>query len=125
MAQSPKPAADSDTLVHDILEERVSLNAASTVTESTVVQHEERPFRRKPKKDVLVDASVAVLITALFVVAIILVAWIRRRHALHDGPLGSVTTFDSGKSMQIESPFTDAQFDTAAEAATEESCQPR
>jgi hypothetical protein len=125
MAQSPRSAAESDTLVHDILQERVPLNAASTVTGSTLTQHEERPFRRKPKKNVLVDASLAVPITALLVVAVFLVARIKRRHMLNGDALGSVTAFDPGKSLQIESLSTDKQFHTASEEAREESCQPR
>jgi hypothetical protein len=126
MAQSPRSAAEPETLGHDILQKKVPLSVASTVTESTVVQHEERPFRRKPRKDVFVGASASVLIMAFLAVAVILAAGIRRRHALHDAPMGSVTTHDSGNVMQIESPFSDEQFDAASEdaRAVEESCQP-
>ena len=125
LAPSPRPAAESDTLLRDILQERVALAAASTVTGSTLSQHEERPFRRKPRKNVLVDASLAVPITALLVVAVVLGAWIKRRHVLHGAALGSVTAFDPGKSLRIESISTDTQIDTASEEAREESCQPR
>lgn len=111
MAQPARSADESGTLVHDILQQRVPLNAASTVTGSTIAEHEERPFRRKPKKNVLVDASLAVPITALLVVAVGFVAWIKRRHILHGDALGSVTAFDPGKSLQIESLFTDKHVD--------------
>lgn len=124
IAPSFRSAAESDTLVRDVLQGRVALNAASTVTGSTLSQHEERPFRRKPKKNVLVDVSLAVPITALFVVVILLVAWIKRRHMLHRRALESATTCDPGKSLRIESLFTDEQCDTASEEAREESCQP-
>ena len=124
MAQSPTSAVESDTSVDDILQGRVPLNVASTVTRSTLTQHEERPFHRKPRKNLLVDASLAVPITALFVVAVLLVAWIRRRHMLHRRARGSVTAFDLGKSLRIESLFADEQLDIASEEAREESCQP-
>lgn len=123
MTEPARSADEPGTLVHDILQQRVPLNAASTVTGSTIAEHEERPFRRKPKKNVLVDASLAVAITALLVVAVLFVAWIKRRQMLHGGALGSVTTFDPGKSLQIESLFTDKQSDTASEEARQESCQ--
>ncbi len=123
MARPARSADESGTLVHDILQQRVPLNAASTVTGSTIAEHDERPFRRKPKKNVLVDALSGVLFTALLAVAVFLVAWIKRRHMLHGDALGSVATFDPGKNLQIEALFTDKQSDTASEEAREESCQ--
>lgn len=124
-ASSSRPAAESDTLVRDILQGRVALNAESSPPDSTLLQHEERPFRRKPRKNVLVDVSLAVPIAALFVVVALLVAWIKRRHRLHRRAPGSPTAFDRNRCQQLESPFTGEQGDTASEEAREELCQPQ
>jgi hypothetical protein len=123
--QPPRSVEESGTLVHDIIQQRMPLNAAATVTGSSIAEHDERPFRRKPKKNVLVDALSAVLFTALLVVAVFLVAWIRRRHMLPCDALASVATFDPAKKLHIESFFIDKQSDTASEEAREESCQSR
>jgi hypothetical protein len=123
MIQLRGSAADSSTLVQDVLQERVPLKAESTVTESTVVQHEERPFRRKPKKNVLVDSSLVIVIAALIVVAAFLMAWIKRRYGLRGSSLGSVTAFDTSGSLEIENVFADDQFDTPSEEAREKSCR--
>ena len=111
--------------MRDILQDRVTLNAASTVTGSTLSQHEERPFRRKPKKNVLVDESLAVPITAFFIVVVLLATWINRRHLLHSRASGSATASDPSEGVQIGSPVTDAECDTASEEAREEACQQR
>lgn len=106
--------ADSGTLVHDILQQRVPLNAASTVTESTVVQHSERPFRRKPRKNVLVDVSLIVVSAAVGV------AWLKRRHGLLGRWLGRVAARNTSGSLRIETLIVDEQVGAPSEAAREE-----
>jgi hypothetical protein len=124
-ASSRPPVAESDTLVHDILEGRVALNAESSPPGSTLAQHDQRPFRRKPRKNVLVDVSLRVPIAALFVVVALLVAWMKRRHRLHRHALGLATASDRSKGQQLNFPLTDAQCDTASQEAREELCQPK
>jgi hypothetical protein len=114
-AETIRSVADSGTLAHDILQQRVSLNAASTVTESTVVQHSERPFRRKPRKNVLVDVSLIVVVCAA-----VGVAWVKRRHTLRGRRHGRVAARDTGGSLQIETHIVDAQRGAPSDGAREE-----
>lgn len=123
IALPDRSSGEPGKLLHDLVQQRVPINAASSVTGSTISEHEERPFRRKPTKNVFVNLSLAILIAALLVVAAILVALSKRRKMLHGNALRTAGTLSPDRCPQIKGLFGNEQLGRESEDLVEESCQ--